>query len=73
MHLFLPFLVCLGLFLLFPKSFKFMVGSWVGFTAGGFAWSLATLAFSDVLFTPKVFVAFAVTGIIGGCIIAAKG
>jgi len=72
MHLLLPFLVCLGFFMLFPKGFKFMVGSWVGFTAGALAWCLATLAY-EPLFTPKVFVGFAVAGIIGGCVLAAKG
>lgn len=73
MHLLLPILVCVGLFMLFPKGFKYMVGTWVGFTAGALAWCLTTLAFTEMLFTPKAFVAFAVAGIIGGCILAAKG
>jgi hypothetical protein len=72
MHLLLALAVCVGLFMLFPKGFKFMVGTWVGFTAGALAWCLTTFAFEQ-LFSPKVFLGFAVAGIIGGCVLAAKG
>lgn len=73
MHLIPIVLVCVGLFMLFPKGFKFMVGTWVGFTAGCFVWCLSVLAISDGLFTPRAFAAFAVAGIVGGCVLAAKG
>ena len=65
-------LVCIGLFLLFPKGFKFLVGSWVGVAAGGFAWALSAMVFS-ALITPGAFAGFIVAGIFGGCVLAAKG
>jgi len=51
--------------MLFPKGFKYMVGTWIGFIAGGFAWSMAAMCNTDL-------VAFLIAGIIGGLIVAAK-
>jgi hypothetical protein len=65
-------LVCLVLLFLFPKAFKFMVGTWVGVACGGFLWCLAGLVIPP-LFTPGAFVAFIAAGIVGGWVLAAKG
>jgi hypothetical protein len=73
MHFLVPFGVCVGLFLLFPKGFKYLVGTWVGTAAGGFFWGLAAIAFPAVIVTAQVFVGFIVAGIVAGCVFAAKG
>lgn len=71
-HFIVILLVCIGLFLLFPKGFKFLVGSWVGVAAGGFAWALAAMVFSQLI-TLEAFASFIMVGIVGGLIFAAKG
>lgn len=70
--IFVIFLVCLALFLLFPKGFKFMVGTWVGTAAGGFFWGLFAIAF-PVLIAPIAFAAFIIAGVFAGLVLAAKG
>jgi hypothetical protein len=70
--LFVIVVVCTGLWLLFPKGFKFMVGTWVGFCGGGFFWGL-TAMLVPALITLHAFVGFLVAGIVAGCFFAAKG
>lgn len=72
-------LFCTGLFLLFPKGFKFMVGTWVGAMSGGFFWSLFAGGLFMVDSSPSwpfmgwSFLAFIVGGIFAGCVLAARG
>ncbi len=72
-------LVCVGLFLLFPKGFKYMVGTWVGVMGGGFFWGLAFAAAFMAGLEPTgalmgwSFLAFIVVGIAFGCVLAARG
>jgi hypothetical protein len=73
----LTLLTCTGLWLLFPKGFKFMVGSMVGTTAAMFLWvccmpiwiahcqSWAAMGWSVL--------AFVIMGNVAGWFIAAKG
>ena len=72
MHLLVPCLVFLGLFLLFPKGFKYLVGTWVGFTGGAFFWALFAIAI-HALITPGAFLGFSLAGIVAGWVFAAKG
>lgn len=73
MHLVYVFIACVGLFVLFPKAFKYLVGTWIGVSVGGLAWCTASLAFFPTFFSPGGFLGFIVAGIVGGCILAAKG
>lgn len=73
-------LVCVGLFLLFPKGFRYLVGTWVGACTAGFLWSLFEFSWLLILGWDASmaqvgwsFLAFIVTGIVVGIIIAAKG
>lgn len=68
----LPLAICIGLFLLFPKASKYFVGTWVGFIAGGLLWGVLA-ACVPVLITLEAFIACSVLGIVGGCMLAAKG
>lgn len=79
MHLLLMFLACFGLALLFPKGFKYMVGTWLGFAAGWVLCCLALLgAWSlglhlDIHIMLATLCAFLCVGVLGGCVVAAKG
>lgn len=71
---------CVGLWLLFPKGYKYLVGTWVGAIAGAFLWGLFDLAwFVGLGLTMSwaamawTFIGFIVVGIFGGCVFAAKG
>lgn len=73
-------LACIVLWLLFPKGFKYLVGSLVGVCAGGFLWGLATLTWTvalghDVSWQGMAwgFVSCVAACIVGGCVLAAKG
>lgn len=71
-------LACLfGLYLLFPKGFKYMVGSWLGVCAGGLVWCVCAFFFHCLVSTWDMagwsFLSFVAVGIIAGCIFAAKG
>lgn len=68
----IAFFVSLGLFLLFPKGFKFMVGTWVGVMAGGFFWGVFALMF-PALITAMAFAMFLLAGVIVGWIFACYG
>jgi hypothetical protein len=72
MHFIVIIAICTGLWLLFPKGFALMVGSWVGFCMGGFAWGMAAMLV-PALITLHVFAWFLVVGTVGGCVVAAKG
>ncbi len=74
------FLTCLAMWLLFPKSFQFMVGTFVGFVAGGFLWSVAALitmlCFKLDMSWAAIgwsFLGCAAAGIVCGNVIAARG
>lgn len=73
-------IVCVCLWLLFPKGFKYLVGSWVGAISGAFLWGIAELAWLVGLSQEASwsrlawsFVAFVVAGIVAGCVLAARG
>mgnify|MGYP005834639737 CR=1 FL=1 len=72
-------LICVGLFLLFPKGFKYLVGTWVGAMTGAFLWGLAFIGIGFAGLDPSwavmgwSFLGFVATGIIVGCILAAHG
>lgn len=72
MHLLMLFAACVGLWLLFPKGFKYLVGSWIGFIGGTFLWAVLAIAFSWLI-APGAFVAFSIAGIFAGCVLAARG
>ena len=55
-------IICTGLWLLFPKSFKFMVGTFVGFCAGGFVWSLTAMAHHSRAVQKWTALSLAITG-----------
>lgn len=79
MHLLLCLAISVGLALLFPKGFKYMVGTWVGVATADFLWSivffglwiagvrysLATMGWSLLGAT--------VLGFVSGIIVAARG
>lgn len=78
-HLIFGF-VCVGLWLLFPKGFKYLVGSLVGACAGGFVWGIGTLVWltgvaENVSWTFMGWTGLGCLtgGIITGCICAARG
>lgn len=73
-------ITCVVLWLLFPKGFKYLVGSLVGTCAGGFLWGLGTLTWTvalgrDVSWQGMAcgLVSCVMLGIIGGCVLAARG
>ena len=72
-------LVCIGLFLLFPKGFKYLVGTWVGALGGGFFWGVFLTAAFMIGLDPSWSVlgwsllGFTVSGIVLGCVLAARG
>lgn len=72
MHLVVPFIVLVALFLAFPRSFPYVVGVGVGFCAGGFVWCGLALIFPAVI-TWAFFWAFIVAGMVLGCVLAAIG
>lgn len=71
--------ICTGLWLLFPKSFKFFVGSMVGTAGAMFFWGLAVLVWCMVAHIPSwagmgwSMVTFVILGNVAGCFAAAKG
>jgi len=69
------FLVCIGLFFLFPKGFKFLIGTIVGAMFGGFAWGLFAMCATPHSFhgAGLSFAVFLVIGAFIGNIFAAKG
>lgn len=72
-------LICVGLFLLFPKGFKYLVGTWVGAMTGAFLWGLVFIAVFMGGVNPSwawmgwSLLAFLLGGIGGGCTLAARG
>lgn len=72
-------LICVGLFLLFPKGFKYLVGTWTGAMTGGFLWGLAVIGACMVGIRPSLvamgwsFLTFIVSGIAAGLVLAARG
>lgn len=72
MHVVVMFLFLLGAFLLFPKGVKFMLASFMGFITGGFVWSIAAIAFNQLV-TLEAFAAFLAGGIFCGCFLAMRG
>lgn len=72
-------LICIGLFLLFPKGFKYVVGSWVGAMSGGFLWGVVLASAFMLGLDPSwstmgwTFLGFSAVGITSGCILAAHG
>jgi hypothetical protein len=69
------FLGCLGLALLFPKGFKYLIGTIVGMFFGGFAWGLFAMLATPHSFhgAGQTFVLFLIIGAIVGNVFAAKG
>lgn len=72
--------VCSGLWLLFPKGFKYLVGTWVGAMGGTFFWGLFDLAWFvglglDMSWAALAwtFIGFIIAGMVAGCFLAAKG
>lgn len=72
MHFLFATFVCVGLYMLFPKGFKYLVGTWVGFLGGGFFWAIAAMFFPGLI-TLHAFAGFLVAGIVGGWVFAANG
>jgi hypothetical protein len=72
-------LICVGLFLLFPKGFKYLVGTWMGAITGGFLWGLFIGGLFIAGQNPSwsfmgwSFVGFILAGVIGGLFLAANG
>lgn len=70
MHLLIIIVICVGLWLLFPVGFKYLVGVGIGFCFGGFWWCLLSI----LGYIPSgCFLCFVLAGIVGGCVLAAKG
>lgn len=72
MHLLILLAFCVGMYMLFPKGFKYLVGTWVGLAFGVFAWACCALG-AHGLFCWAAFAGFSVLGIFAGCVFAAKG
>lgn len=72
MHFFGALVACICLFLLFPKGFKYLVGTWVGVTSGIVFWAMFAIMF-PCLITGGAIATFVVVGIAMGCVLAAKG
>lgn len=72
-------LICVCLFLLFPKGFKYLVGTWVGAMTGAFLWGLVFIAVGVAGVDPTwalmgwSLLTFLLGGIGGGCVLAARG
>jgi hypothetical protein len=68
-------LVCIGLFLVFPKGFKYLAGTIIGMMFGGFVWGLFTMIATPSSFhgAGQTFVVFLIIGAVIGNIFAAKG
>lgn len=73
-------IVCTGLWLLFPKGFKYLVGTIVGLIGGAFVWGLGVLAWTAVLDNDISwqgmawgFIGCVIAGTVAGCVLAAKG
>lgn len=66
---------CIGLFLLFPKGFKYLAGTIIGAIFGGFAWGLFALVATPHTYhgAGQSFVLFLIIGAILGNVFAAKG
>ena len=58
--------------MLFPKGFKYVVGTFMGVCGGGFFWGLFAMCFHG-LTTAVGFTSFIVCGIIAGCVLAVRG
>lgn len=71
------FIICLGMALLFPRGFKYLVGTFVGVCFGGFVCGLCSLfgCFHFETFTAfgQTLGAFFIIGAIIGNVFAAKG
>jgi len=71
--------LCIGLWVLFPKAFKFWVGSLVGTVGGIFFWSIGFFAWSFIASVPSwhqmgwSLIGFVVAGNVAGLFCAAKG
>ena len=73
-------IVCTGLWLLFPKGFKYLVGTMVGLIGGAFVWGLGTLTWTvamgnDVSWQGMAwwFIGCVIAGTFAGCALAARG
>lgn len=73
-------IVCTGLWLIFPKGFKYLVGTMVGLIGGAFLCGLGVLAWTvalghDVSWQGMAwgFIACVIAGTVSGCVLAAKG
>ncbi len=73
-------IVCTGLWLIFPKGFKYLVGTMVGFITGAFLWGLGVLAWTiamghDISWQGMVrsFIGCVIVGNVVGYVLAAKG
>lgn len=64
--------VCICLWLLFPKGFKYLVGTWIGVITGAVLWGFMAAVDPDLI-SVESFVAAVAAGIVAGCIFAAKG
>ena len=71
--------VCVGLWLLFPKGFKYWVASFVGTAGGMFFWGLFVMFWCMAITSPSwafmgwSMVMFVLLGNVAGCYLAAKG
>lgn len=72
--------LCIALWLLFPKGFKYLVGCWVGAISGIFIWGIFVLvwlavAHGDVSWQAMGWslVSAISAGIVSGCVLAAHG
>jgi hypothetical protein len=79
MELLTAIAVCTGLFILFPKAFKFWVGSFVGTAGGIFFWSIGFFIYWMIAGLPSWVgmgwsaLAFVILGNVVGLYCAAKG
>jgi len=60
MHVLL-FLACVGLCIVFPRTFRFAVGGIVGLAAGGMGWAIMAMLLPELV-ALRAFVAFIVVG-----------
>lgn len=73
-------IVCTGLWLLFPKGFKYLVGTLIGLIGAAFVWGLGVLVWTvalgnDISWQAMAwcFIACVIAGTASGCVLAAKG
>ena len=66
-------IICIGLFTLFPKGFKYMVGTCAGFMFGFMCWTVAAFWDMSLMWNPVAFLCFIIPGLFLGCVLAAKG